>query len=300
MEEKTKYFLKIGIISIIVLVLIFILVKYFISKPSPPPPPETFSPEETIIKYFSLEQEGKREEAKKYLSSDLSKVKIFGEEYFNLQRILWAPWKGSLPEYRIKNIQTSEKVAKVNIEITTDRIEALTKENRFHVFFRFDLPRKAIFEIDLVKENDCWKIVKVNLPDLILERKLKEEVEIIENVFIKPIKIEEYSVEGIKPGKGFKFLSLEVEYKNKRAESLGSYFYSFRDWRIIDENKVFYKPVFNPSNPIEISPPVPELGPNESKKIKIFFKVPENIDLKELTFQNLDKKVIFKIDYSLP
>jgi len=295
---ETKY-LKIGLILIIFIIIVFLLVKFFLQKSPlqpPPPPPEILSPEEVAIRYLSLEQQEDREEAKRYLASDLPKVKIFGENYEDLYRILWSQWKGPLPKYQIKNVQILENETKITIEVTTSKIETVGKEAESPIFFNFDPPRKVIFEIDLVKEGNYWKIIKIDLPDLVLERKLGEKVEIIENVFIKPIGIKEYLAKETKPAEGFKLLSLEVEYENKRNESLGFYFYSFGDWRLFDENNVSYKPIFDPSNPVEIPPPVPEMGPKETKRIDIFFEVPENVALKELIFQNPEKKIIFKID----
>lgn len=198
---------------------------------------------------------------------------MFGQKYGDLQRILWNQWKGPSPEYRIKDSQISENESKAIIEVIASKIEVMTKEIEFPVFFNFDPPKKVIFEIDLIKEKDYWKIIKIDLPELISERKIGERVEAIENVFIRPIRIEEYSVEGIKPAEGFKFFSFEVEYENKKIESLGFYFYSFSDWRVIDENKAVYKPTLKPASElIEPVSSVPESGPKEIKKIFVFLK----------------------------
>lgn len=296
-SEKTKRFLIWGLVFVFCLVSVFVLVKIFVLKPLPPPPPEIpLSPEKVVIKYFSLEQQTNREEAKKYLFSDLSKVKIFGQNYQDLRTVFWGTWQDPLPKHQIEETQILGNEAKVTLGVVTNRIEAMTKEGDFPIFFELDPPGKIIFEANLIKEGDYWKIVKIDLPELILERKLGDKVEVIKDVFIRPIKIEKYLAKGVKPAEGFEFLSLEVEYENKRAESLGFYFYIFGDWRIIDENQKSHKPIFDPLEPIEVPSPVPEMGPEETKKISVFFETPEDILLKELIFQNFDKKVIFKID----
>lgn len=299
---RAKYLKEAGILLSIILIII-ILFKFLPSKPPPSSLPsekiiEKLSPEEVVVKYLSLEQQEKREEAKKYLSSDLLNVKIFGEKYQDLSLVLWGTWKRPVPEYQIKGVQTLDDESKVVLKVKTPRIEVRRKEGEYSIFFIFQNPKEVIFDVTLIKEDKDWKIKKINLPELILEKKLGERVEIIKNVFIKPDGIEDYSIEKIKlrSKEGFKFVSLSVQYENLNDEATENYFYVFSDWRIIDENGEVYNPIFNPSNPIELPPPIPELGPKKTKMVKVFFEVPENTKLKKLIFQNLDKKVIFKID----
>jgi hypothetical protein len=299
---EVKY-LKVGAILLLIILIIIVLFKFLPSKPPPTLLPsektiEKLSPEEVVIKYLSLEQQEKREEAKKYLSSDFSKVEIFGEKYPDLSLVLWGIWKGPVPEYQIKEIETLDDESEVVLKVRTQRIESKKKGGEYSTFFIFKNPKEIFFDATLIKEGKDWKIRKIDLPELILERKLGEKVEITKNVFIKPDRIEDYPVKIIKlkPKKGFKFVSLSVQYENLNNEGTGNYFYVFRDWKIIDEEKRVYNPVFNPSNPVEFPPPIPKLEPKEIKTVNVFFEIPENTKLKELIFQNLDKKVIFKID----
>ncbi len=299
---EIKY-LKVGGILLLIILIIIVLSKFLPSKPPPSSLPsektiEKLPPEEVVVKYLSLEQQEKREEAKKYLSSDLSKVEIFGEKYQDLSLVLWGIWKGPVPEYQIKEIKILDNESEVVLKVKTQRIESKKKEGEYSTFFIFQNPKEIIFDATLIKENKDWKIKKIDLPELIVERKLGEKVEIIKNVFIEPDRIEDYSAKRtkLKPKKGFKFVSLSVQYENLNNEGMGNYFYVFREWKIIDEKKKVYNPIFNPSNPIELPPPIPELGPKETKVVNVFFEIPKNTKLKELIFQNLDKKVIFKID----
>lgn len=301
LEEKPKKFLIRGAILVFCLILIFIILKIFILKPSLPPSPLEIPPlfsEEVVIKYFELEQEKNREESEKYLFSDLSKVEIFGENYQkqNLQYFLWTQpeeKEGPLPEYQIKDSHIEENEASITIEVTTSKMEG-------SLFFNFYLPKKVVFETDLVKEGGYWKIIRIDSPDLVSKSELGEEIEIKENIFVKPIKIKDYISKERKPVPGFKFLYLEIEFENKSIEAIN--LYQFIDWRIIDEKNQIYYPIPKPGlatqqTLIESSILIDfTLNPGSTKEIHLFFEVPENVSLKELVFKNLDKKIIFKID----
>ncbi len=296
LEEKTKRFLKIGAILIFACILVFVLVKIFILKPSLPPPPSEIpllSPKEVVIKYFTLEQEKNREESEKYLFSDFSRVEILGENY-QKQNLHYYPWyqpeekEGLLPEYQIRESEIGENKAKITLEATTNKVEG-------SLFFNFYLPEKIIFEIDLGKEGDYWKITKIDSPDLVLESGFEEKIEIKENVSVKPIKIEDYISKERKPVSGFKFLSLEVETENKSTEVIN--LYQFIDWRIIDEKNQIYYPIPKPGSEAtqQIIPDF-KLSPHNTKITHLFFEVPEEISVREVVFENQYKKVIFKID----
>lgn len=301
LEKKAKKILIMGLVLILFLISIFILVKIFILKPSPPPSPLEIPPlfsEEVVIKYFELEQEKNREESEKYLFSDLSKVEIFGENYQkqNLQYFLWTQpeeKEGPLPEYQIKSSQIEKSKAKIILEVTTSKMEG-------SLFFNFYLPKKVIFETDLVKEGGYWKIIRIDSPDLVSKSEPGEEIEIKENIFVKPIKIGDYISKERKPVPGFKFLYLEIEFENKSIEAIN--LYQFIDWRIIDEKNQIYYPIPKPGlatqqTLIESSILIDfTLNPGSTKEIHLFFEVPEEILIKEVIFRSQYKKIIFKID----
>jgi hypothetical protein len=293
--EKTKKFLKIGLISAVVLILIFFLIKIFILKPPLPPDIPSSPPKEAkevVIKYFSLEQEKNRRESEKYLFSDFTKVEIFGKNYQNLKIFYWTQLEekeGSLPEYQIKDSLIKENEANITVEVITNRMEN-------SLFFNFFLPEKIIFEVNLVKEGDYWKIVKINSLDLISKRNYREKVEIKENIFIKLISINYDLPKKIKPSEeGNKVLFLEIEFENKSTELFG--FSSLNEWRVVDKDKDFYYPIPDPTIVSEkIILPDIKLEPNTIERSNIFFEVSEDFLVKEVIFQNQYKENIFTID----
>lgn len=299
-EEKTKKYLKIGVIFIFASILIFALVKIFILKPSStslPPVKETpaLSPEETVIKYFELEQKRNREESEKYLLSDLSKVKILSDDYQNLNSALWyQPEKrgGPLPEYQIKNSHIKKNKANVTLAVTTNKMKD-------SLFFNFYLPETVVFEIVLVKERGRWKIIEINSPDLVLESKLGEERKIRENIFVKLIRTGNYlpKVINIKQNKGSKLFFLEVEYKNKSNKLVR--LSPFLEWQVINKNEEVYYPALklirNPKTG-DAEYPIIKLAPGRLRESTIMFEVPKNFVAKEAIFQNLYKKIIFKVE----
>jgi len=277
-EERIKKFLKIGAVLIFISVLIFVLVKVFILKPTPEVPTPSSTPaEEVAIRYFELERERKKEEAEEYLAPYFSQVRILGGVYENLHSSFWIQTEkkeGPLPKYEIKESKVRGSDANITLEITTNRMED-------SLFFNFRLPKEIVFKIVLWKIDNNWKIIEIDSPDLILESKLGEQIEIKENVFVKAIKIEDST--------------LEVEYENESAELVS--FYSNSDWKIVDDNGKIYSPL--PPPDFEVKQPVLpdiELSPSEEKKVSLRFEIPEDILLKEIVFRNIDKKIIFKIE----
>ena len=229
-EEYKKYLLIIG--TVVAISLVLIVVTQFILKPKRPEPigsqppslPENItpgSPEEAAVRFLQLKQEGFTIEAEQYLL-DPNSVEVFGENYRlvrNLPSSLSQGEEGAkneesiTPEYKIKSSDTDKGFAYVTLEEETNK-------NAGILFFGFALPKKIIFRVDLVKDGDEWKIIKIDAPNLVLQRKLKEGAEIENNVFIKLIKMEDYSLKDLQPPEGFKFLSLEIEYDNKSGKSV--------------------------------------------------------------------------------
>lgn len=297
---ETKY-LKIGLISFVCIVFIFLLVKFLLLKespqPPPPPPVEILSPEEVAIKYLELQQEKNRQEAEKYLFSDFSKVEIFRDNYQELRGFSYGvrleEKSASLPGFKIITAEVGENEANIVLEEITNRVEGTN-------FFKFFLPPKLVFEVNLVKEGEDWKIIKIDSPDLVLERRLGEIVEIRENIFAKPVKISGYQPKDInvKPRAGFKFLSFLAEYENRSTDTITLTPPS--GWTLIDENKNIYDSFRHLTVQREIkevaTPPEIKLKPNETEDVYFFFQVPKETQIQELVFKNLNKKVIFKID----
>lgn len=296
---ETRY-LKIGLIFILLAIIVFVLVKFLLPKKTsqPPPPPsvkEVLSPEETVIKYLSLEFEKDRQEAEEYLFSDHSKIEVLREGYSNIGSFFLNDTKGgntqgSLPEYNIKNEVIEGDRAKVNLEVATNKLEG-------SIFFIFSLPKNITFEADLVKERENWKIIKIDSPTLVLVKNLGQKGEVIENVFVTLNKIGEYQPVGIKPPVGLKFISAEVEYENKSNTNMN--FLPLSEWRLTnDSNKEIYYPTFTliPSREERIAVPAEiKLNPDETKRGSFFFQVPKDLNIKELVFQNLEKRIIFEI-----
>ena len=303
-DKRKKYFL-IGGVSIFALILIFVVLRLFVFKQQPPSPPlVVLTPEEVVTNYFSLEFNRNRSESEKYLFSDFSKVEILGENYLNVRTSLQtqAPKKAGLkPEYKIVNQEVQDNEARISLETSTNEMGG-------SLFLSFYLPEKLLFNVSLIKEGVDWKILRVDSPDLILTNKLGEKVEIIKGVFIQPIKIIDYKDK--KPANSLnKFLRLEVEFENKTSGA--ATFSSPMEWRVLNQDKQFYYPIINidwqtigqnqeqPPTPLtepEISfLPDIKLNPDETKKASIFFELPKEFLVKELVFQNLDKKIIFEI-----
>jgi hypothetical protein len=283
---ETKY-LKIGLIFAFCIIIVFLLVKIFLPKkttqPQPSQPSKVFTPEEVAIKFFELESEGNRIEAEKFLFSDFLKVKIFDEEYLILKSNLWSqPNRIFKANYNIKSKEIKEKESKISLEIEV-------KEG-VPFLFVFNLPEKVNFEIELTKENNEWKIVKIDSPDLIVKTKIGERVEIKKNIFINTNRIGEFISKEIEPSEiNDKILFLETEYENSSEKEI--FFSPLAEWRISNtEGEFFYGIKFTNGTSTQI-----KIGGNESKRIKIFFEVPQNFSVKEVIFQNLDKKVIFEI-----
>ena len=159
-------------------------------------------------------------------------------------------------------------------------------------------------------------ILKPEKPQLIIppppeEIKIKwpeqEKVEIKANVFLKLVAIEDYVLENIKPSEKYKFLSLEIEIENKSNESIS--FQPFTEWMIISKAEESYYSIY----PWIYTPPAPlvpqvrkpvllleeglvkELSPGSIEKGYISFQVPEDILIKEVVFQTVQKKIIFEI-----
>ena len=277
MEEKTKKFLKKGLILILICILVFVLVKIFILKPPPEAPAASpIPPEEVAIKYFELEQQRKREEAEEYLVSYFSQVRILGGEYEKLRSSFWVQAKesGPLPEYLIKESKVVKNDVNLILEVITNKMEG-------SLFFNFRLPKKVIFKVVLWKINDHWRIIKIDSPDLILESKLGEKKEIKENVFVEAIKIEDHIS--------------EIEYENRSTEPVS--FYSLGNWKIVDKEGKIYYPIPGPD--FEITQPMLpdiELNLGGKEKVSLSFGIPEDVLVKEVIFRNIDRKIIFEID----
>lgn len=163
------------------------------------------------------------------------------------------------------------------------------------IFFDYYLPKEIIFEAELIKIGGWkrgyqWKIVKLNSPDLILERKFGERVEIRENVFVKPIKIEKMEIPANR-----KIYSLEIEYENNSNKPIR--INPFGEWRIVDaEGKVF-----NPASltsALFLRQPVllgKELEPGETKRGYVMFETQNEVSAAKIILKNMEKKVIFEM-----
>ncbi len=298
--EKIKYILNKALIVIVILLLclipVFLLVKTFwLNRP-------TLSPFEVCLSYLQLEQKSsQRKRAERYLF-DFQKVEIFGERYPILRNTIWAQKekKGKEPVFEKKEEKIGKEKARVRLLEKTNRNEGL-------IFFDFKLPKEVVFEIELKKEGSWkkgyqWKIIRIDSPTLISEGKIGEEKEIEENVFVKPIKIEEYMPSALSPevvGKlpeNLKSLTLEIEYRNNSNSPVG--FYPFSEWRIVDEDGKEYIPPSQTSARVLREPIIfgGELKPKETKRGYIPFEVPKDFSVEKIIFKNMKKKVIFSLN----
>jgi len=278
LNEERKKFLKIGLISIIALVLIFLLIKFFILKPSKPSPPTItlISPAETVIEYLQQEQEGKRGKAEIYLHPNFYLVRILDQYYSNIR------WKflnleektGPLPEFKIINSQIGENEAVITLEEITNR-------ERGAIFFDFPLPEKITFEITLTKFENQWKIIKVDSPDLVFKTKVGEEVEIKKGIFVTLIKIEDST--------------LEIEYENKSNEVFN--YNPFDEWKIISWDGKSYTLIQNLLKPALSGG---RLNPGNMKRGYLSFELPKDILIREIVFRIPEKKIIFQIPVEIP
>lgn len=298
------------------LVVVFLLAKIFwLNQPK-----ET--PFEIVVFYLQLEQDSQREEAEKYLLSQLviasdkeergnlsfENVEIFGEKYATLRNTIWRQeeTEGKEPIFEETPAQSSPKLGG---EIEGVKITLLEKTNRKEgwIFFDFKLPKEIIFEIDLEKEGNWkegyqWKIVKINSSALISESKIGQEEEIKENIFAKPVKIEEYMPPTLSPElvgrlpENLKSLTLEVEYKNNSGNPID--FYPFSEWRIVDKNGEEYAPLPETSARVLREPTLfgGKLGPNEIKRGYIPFEVPKEFSPEKIIFKNMERKIIFSLE----
>jgi len=296
--EKIKYILNKALIVIVVLLFclvpVSLLVKTFwLNRP-------VLSPFEVSLSYLQLEQNSQRKRAEGYLF-DFQKVEIFGERYPILRNTIWAQKekKGEEPVFEKKEEKINKEKARVSLLEKTKRNEGL-------IFFGFKLPKEVVFEIELKKAGGWkkgyqWKITRINSPTLVSEGKIGEEKEIKENVFVKPIKIEEYMPLASSPevvGKlpeNLKSLTLEIEYKNNSNNPVG--FYPFSEWRVVDKDGKEYICPPQTSARVFREPTLfgGKLKPKETKRGYIPFEVPKDFSVEEIIFKNMEKKVIFSL-----
>jgi len=315
LNEKTKRYLLGGLILIVILVSVSLLIKFFVLRPpSPWQPPELpssikpGSPEEAAIRYLQWVQEGKKKESEEYLYPTpplFPQVTILREKYRDVrENIIFQSIEkeGSPPEYQVKESKIKDKIAKVTIEEITNN-----KEGSF--LFGFVLMDKITFNITLAKSEEKWKIIDVDSPDLILDKKIRGEAEIGKNVFMKLIEVEDYMPEEVQPQKGTKLFSLLVKYENRSKD-----FFSpqpFSEWKVVLVNGEFYSPLpptafsglIGKLNPLIRRPALLLKGglkPGSTEKGYISFSLPQNNSIRTVVFQNLFKKVIFEIPQELP
>lgn len=147
--KRKKYFLIVGV-SILTLILIFVILRFFVFKQRPPSePPVVLSPEEVAINYFSLEFNRNRNESEKYLFSDFSKVEILGENYLSTRISLQtqpAKKAGLKPDFKITNQEVQDNEAKISLEVLTNEMEG-------SLFLSFYLPKKTAFQHRLGKRR---------------------------------------------------------------------------------------------------------------------------------------------------
>ena len=315
LSEKTKKYLIVGAVFGLVLILLLLLLKFFILKPPPPyQPPELpssvkpGSPEEAAIRYLQWIQEGKKEGSEEYLYPTpplFPQVTILRNKYRDIKSgLLFQPSKkeGPLPEYQVKESKTKDKIAKVVIEETTNN-----KEGAF--LFGFLLMDKITFNITLAKSEEKWRIIDIDSPDLVLEKKTGEEAEIGNGVFTKLIAIEDYTSEKAKPQKGMKLLSILVKYENKSKDLFSSQ--PFSEWKVVLINGESYSPLppttlsglAGKLNPLIRKPALllkEGLKAGSTEKGYISFTLPQKSSVKTVIFQNLFKKVIFENPQELP
>jgi len=280
MEERTKYFLKIGVISVVVFILIFLLVKIFIKAPleifTLPPEIDPDSPEGVAIKYLWEEQRGKRWEAEDYLHPNFFLVRVFDQYYPDIRgKFLVSKEKEDLlPEFKVINRQIEENEAIITLEEITNR-------ERGNIFFGFPLPERLNFEIMLLKLENQWKIIKVDSPDLVFKTKVGEKVEIKKDVFVTLIKIEDST--------------LEIEYENKSNEVFN--YNPFDEWKIISWDGKSYTLIQNLLKPALSGG---RLNPGNMKRGYLSFELPKDILIREIVFRIPEKKIIFQIPVEIP
>ena len=295
--EKIKYILNKALIVIVILLFClipaFILVKTFwLNRPA-------LSPFEVCLSYLQLEQNSQREKAERYLF-DFEKVEIFGERYLILRNTIWAQKekKGKEPVFEKKEERIEKERARVSLLEKTNRNEGF-------IFFDFKLPKEIAFKIELRKEGSWkkgyqWKITRIDSPALVSEGKIGEEKEIKENVFVRPIKIEEYMPPASSPELVGRLpenlLTLEIEYKNNSNSPVG--FYPFSEWRVVDKDGQEYICPPQTSARVLREPTLfgGELKPKETKRGYIPFEVPKDLLVEKIIFKNMEKKVIFSLN----
>ena len=269
----------------IVLVLIFLLAKtFYFNKPKQ-------SPAQVAISYLQAEQSSQRNLAEEFLLPALEKVEILGEKYKDISRLSWIQKEkeGVEPIFETKEIKIKGKDAQVKI------LEKTNKKDGW-IFFDYYLPKQINFEANLIKIGSWkkgyqWRITKINSPDLILERKFGERVEIRENVFVKPIQFEKLDFPATR-----KIYSLEIEYENSSNEAI--FIYPFSDWRIIETSGEIFSPP-PVTSAVFLREPIfygGELKPAEIKKGYVMFEAEKEISAKEIIFKNMEKRVIFGVE----
>jgi hypothetical protein len=268
-----------------IFVLIFLLLKtFYFNRPK-------LSPDEVVISYLQKEQSFQRNLAEEKLLPDFEKVEVLSEKYSDINRLNWIQNEraGGEPIFETKEIKIKGKEAGVKILEKTNIKEGW-------IFFDYYLPKEITFEAGLTKIGSWkkgyqWKIIKINSPDLILERKFGERVEIRENVFVKPIKIEKLEIPANR-----KIYSLEIEYENNSNKPIR--INPFGEWRIVEANgKVFNPPSL--TSALFLRQPVlfgRELEPGETKRGYVMFETQNEVSAVKIILKNMEKKVIFEIE----
>ncbi len=277
----------------IVLFLIYLPLKtLYLNRPK-------LSPQKVVISYLQSEQsshlpadattlQAGRKLAEEFLFSELEKVEILKEKYKDISRLNWIQKEkaGQEPVFEAKEIKIEEKIAKVKIYEKTNKKEGW-------IFFDYRLPKEINFEAELTKigswkQGYQWKIIKIDSPDLILERNIGEKAEIREGVFIKPIKFEKVDFPAVR-----KIYSLEIEYENNSNNPTDVY--PFGEWRIVNLSRGTFNPSSQTSALFLRTPTLfgGELKPGEIKSGYVMFETEKEISAKEIIFKNMEKKVIF-------
>ena len=296
--EKKRIIEEIKIFFILILVIggvsFFLAKTFWLNNPK-------VSSFEAAVSYLQLEQNSQRKEAEKYLFSNFENVEIFGEKY-SVLKTYWfhKEKKGKEPIFKEKESTIEKDTARIILLEETNKNEGL-------IFFDFKLPEEIIFEIDLKKEGSwqkgySWKIIKISSLTLVSESKIGKENEIGKNIFVKPIKIEEYMPPNLSSEligglpENLKSLTLEIEYKNNSDKIIE--FSPFSEWRIIDKNGGEYVSPSETSACVLREPTLfgGELELNETKKGYIPFEVPKDVLPQKIIFKNIEKKIIFNLE----
>ena len=287
-KEELKYFV---ILFLIVGTFFYILIKTFsLNNPEA-------SSFQVAVSYFKAEQNFQREEAEKYLFSELSEVKILEKNYEDVRYFLEiAEEKKEIkkePVFEEKKFDSKEE-GKIVV------LEKMNKKQGF-AFFGFNLPDEVLFEVELKKQGNWfkgynWKIIKIDSSTLISNGVFGKEAQIKKDFFVKPIKFEKYSATETRMPKELEGYTLEVEYSNNSDKKV--FISPFNEWIVVDiDGKEYGSPPY--TSAYFLRDPAfsgGEIKQNGKEKGYVSFELPKETLFKKIIFISESKKITFDLE----